>query len=316
MNLEATIDNFLEMMSAERGASANTLDAYRRDLEWANEELHGHNAALLTTNRDKLIKILSTMQTEGFAATTQARRLSTLRQFFQFLYAEGLRTDDPSGDIDAPKKDANIPKIISEEQVSRLLSLAETETKRTDFSPAMHKKALRLHTIIELLYATGLRISELVSLPARVARGDPAFILVRGKGSKERMVPLSDKAREAIKHWLELRDQSKDSQSPYLFPAQSDQGYVARQLVARELKVLATQAGINAKIISPHVIRHAFASHLLQHGANLRVVQQLLGHSDISTTQIYTHVLEDRLQRLVNENHPLAQKTHKDHSEQ
>ena len=316
MNLEATIDNFLEMMSAERGASANTLDAYRRDLEWANEELHGHNTALLTTDRDKLIKILSTMQTEGFAATTQARRLSTLRQFFQFLYAEGLRTDDPSGDIDAPKKDANIPKIISEEQVSRLLSLAETEAKRPDFSPAMHKKALRLHTIIELLYATGLRISELVSLPARVARGDPAFILVRGKGSKERMVPLSDKAREAIKHWLELRDQSKDSQSPYLFPAQADQGYVARQLVARELKVLATQAGINAKIISPHVIRHAFASHLLQHGANLRVVQQLLGHSDISTTQIYTHVLEDRLQRLVNENHPLAQKTHKDHSEQ
>lgn len=316
MNLEATIDNFLEMMSAERGASANTLDAYRRDLEWANEELHGHNTALLTTDRDKLIKILSTMQTEGFAATTQARRLSTLRQFFQFLYAEGLRTDDPSGDIDAPKKDANIPKIISEEQVSRLLSLAEAEAKRTDFSPAMHKKALRLHTIIELLYATGLRISELVSLPARVARGDPAFILVRGKGSKERMVPLSDKAREAIKHWLELRDQSKDSQSPYLFPAQADQGYVARQLVARELKVLATQAGINAKIISPHVIRHAFASHLLQHGANLRVVQQLLGHSDISTTQIYTHVLEDRLQRLVNENHPLAQKTHKDHSEQ
>lgn len=316
MNLEATIDNFLEMMSAERGASANTLDAYRRDLEWANEELHGHNTALLTTDRDKLIKILSTMQTDGFAATTQARRLSTLRQFFQFLYAEGLRTDDPSGDIDAPKKDANIPKIISEEQVSRLLSLAETEAKRTDFSPAMHKKALRLHTIIELLYATGLRISELVSLPARAARGDPAFILVRGKGSKERMVPLSDKAREAIKHWLELRDQSKDSQSPYLFPAQADQGYVARQLVARELKVLATQAGINAKIISPHVIRHAFASHLLQHGANLRVVQQLLGHSDISTTQIYTHVLEDRLQRLVNENHPLAQKTHKDHSEQ
>ena len=316
MNLEATIDNFLEMMSAERGASANTLDAYRRDLEWTNEELHGHNTALLTTDRDKLIKILSTMQTEGFAATTQARRLSTLRQFFQFLYAEGLRTDDPSGDIDAPKKDANIPKIISEEQVSRLLSLAETEAKRTDFSPAMHKKALRLHTIIELLYATGLRISELVSLPARVARGDPAFILVRGKGAKERMVPLSDKAREAIKHWLELRDQSKDSQSPYLFPAQSDQGYVARQLVARELKVLATQAGINAKNISPHVIRHAFASHLLQHGANLRVVQQLLGHSDISTTQIYTHVLEDRLQRLVNENHPLAQKTHKDHSEQ
>lgn len=316
MNLEATIDNFLEMMSAERGASANTLDAYRRDLEWANEELHGQNTALLTTDRDKLIKILSTMQTDGFAATTQARRLSTLRQFFQFLYAEGLRTDDPSGDIDAPKKDANIPKIISEEQVSRLLSLAETEAKRTDFSPAMHKKALRLHTIIELLYATGLRISELVSLPARFARGDPAFILVRGKGSKERMVPLSDKAREAVKHWLELRDQSKDSQSPYLFPAQSDQGYVARQLVARELKVLATQAGINAKIISPHVIRHAFASHLLQHGANLRVVQQLLGHSDISTTQIYTHVLEDRLQRLVNENHPLAQKTHKDHSEQ
>lgn len=310
MNPAAKIDNFLEMMSAERGASANTLEAYRRDLEWADDELQSHGTTLLSTDRERLIKILSDMQDQGFAATSQARRLSTLRQFFQFLYAEGLRIDDPSSDIDAPKKETRLPKIINEEQVTRLLDLAETEARRGDLSPTEHKKAARLHTIVELLYATGLRISELVSLPVRSCLGNPDFILVRGKGSKERMVPISDKAKEALIHWLSLRDQTKYNESPYLFPAHSDQGYVARQFVARELKVLAGKAGINIGTISPHVLRHAFASHLLQHGANLRVVQQLLGHSDISTTQIYTHVLEERLQRLVNEHHPLAEKAY------
>ncbi|WP_295734611.1 site-specific tyrosine recombinase XerD [uncultured Bartonella sp.] len=310
MNLAATIDNFLEMMSAERGASKNTLEAYRRDLLWANEELTSFKTNLLETGREQLVKILSSMQNDGFATTSQARRLSTIRQFFQFLYAEGLRDDDPSGNIDTPKKRANLPKIVSEKQVDKLLDLAETYAKRVDVSPAEHKRAMRLHTIVELLYATGLRISELVSLSARVVRGGPEFLLVRGKGAKERIVPLSEKARQAVKEWLELRDKTSDSNSPYLFPAHADQGYIARQLVARELKTLAVEAGISAHNISPHVIRHAFASHLLQHGADLRVVQQLLGHSDISTTQIYTHVLEEKLQSLVNEHHPLAERSH------
>ena len=310
MNLAATIDNFLEMMSAERGASKNTLEAYRRDLLWANEELASFKTNLLETGREQLVKILSSMQNDGFATTSQARRLSTIRQFFQFLYAEGLRDDDPSGNIDTPKKRANLPKIVSEKQVDKLLDLAETYAKRVDVSPAEHKRAMRLHTIVELLYATGLRISELVSLSARVVRGGPEFLLVRGKGAKERIVPLSEKARQAVKEWLELRDKTSDSNSPYLFPAHADQGYIARQLVARELKTLAVEAGISAHNISPHVIRHAFASHLLQHGADLRVVQQLLGHSDISTTQIYTHVLEEKLQSLVNEHHPLAERSH------
>lgn len=310
MNLAATIDNFLEMMSAERGASKNTLEAYRRDLFWANEQLAAFKTNLLETGRDQLVKILASMQNDGFAATSQARRLSTIRQFFQFLYAEGLRDDDPSGNIDTPKKRANLPKIISEKQVDKLLDLAETYAKRADVSPAEHKRAMRLHTIVELLYATGLRISELVSLSARVVRGGPEFLLVRGKGAKERIVPLSQKAGQAVKDWLELRDKTSDSNSPYLFPAHAGQGYIARQLVARELKALAVEAGISAHNISPHVIRHAFASHLLQHGADLRVVQQLLGHSDISTTQIYTHVLEEKLQSLVNEHHPLAERSH------
>ncbi|MHC5306124.1 site-specific tyrosine recombinase XerD [Bartonella sp. LJL80] len=310
MKLSATIDNFLEMMSAERGAALNTLEAYRRDLDWADAQLQAQGVTLLSAGRDALTKILANMQSEGFAATSQARRLSTLRQFFQFLYAEGLRADDPSGDIDAPRKQAGLPKIISEAQVTKLLDLAEAEAKRTDLSPAEHKKAVRLHTIVELLYATGLRISEAVSLPVRIARGAPRFLMVRGKGSKERMVPLSEKAKDALAAWLLIRDSGKDQQSPYLFPANADQGFVARQLVARDLKILAAAAGINTKGFSPHVIRHAFASHLLQHGANLRVVQQLLGHSDIATTQIYTHVLEERLQRLVNEHHPLAERAH------
>ena len=310
MNLAATIDNFLEMMSAERGASKNTLEAYRRDLFWANEELAAFKTTLLETSGDELAKILASMQNDGFAATSQARRLSTLRQFFQFLYAEGLRNDDPSSDIDTPKKRANLPKIISEKQVSNLLDLAEANAKREDVSPVEHKRAMRLHAIVELLYATGLRISELVSLPVRIVRGAPDFLPVRGKGSKDRLVPLSQKAKEAVGQWLELRDKTSGSTSPYLFPAHADQGYIARQLVARELKALAVEAGISAHNISPHVIRHAFASHLLQHGADLRVVQQLLGHSDISTTQIYTHVLEEKLQSLVNEHHPLAERSH------
>ncbi|MCZ2203549.1 site-specific tyrosine recombinase XerD [Bartonella sp. A05] len=300
------IDHFLEMMSAERGASVHTLAAYKHDLQWAQDALSSCSISLFSAQKEDLINLLALMHDAGFAPTSQARRLSTLRQFYQFLYAEGLRTDDPSADIDAPRQGRSLPKIMSEDAVQKVLDRAELEAKQADYGSKNHLRALRLQVLIEVLYATGLRISELVGLPVRAVRGKEKFILVRGKGGKERMVLLSEKAHEVLSQWLVLRDQGRDAASPYLFPACSSTGYVARQFVARGLKDLATRAGIRSDSFSPHVLRHAFASHLLQNGANLRAVQQLLGHCDISTTQIYTHVLEAGLYRLVNEHHPLV----------
>ncbi|PRD44401.1 site-specific tyrosine recombinase XerD [Phyllobacterium phragmitis] len=305
MRAATTIENFLEMMSAERGAAENTLASYRRDLEAAAEFTVARGASLPDAASDDIRAYLDEMTRLGFAATSQARRLSALRQFFRFLYSEGLRQDDPTGILDAPKKERSLPKIMSEEAVGRLLDRAKLETE----DPAVIDKlrALRLHTLLETLYATGMRVSELVGLPAGVARSDHRFLLVRGKGSKERMVPLSAKAREAMSRYLTLRDAEPGSDgNPWLFPAFSESGHLARQVFARELKALAARAGVSTATISPHVLRHAFASHLLQNGADLRAVQQLLGHSDISTTQIYTHVLEERLHQLVSEHHPLA----------
>ncbi|QEE08291.1 site-specific tyrosine recombinase XerD [Bartonella kosoyi] len=306
MKSNIVIERFLEMMSAERGASAHTLAAYQYDLQWAQEELSSHSVSLLSAQKEDLIGLLSLMYTLGFAATSQARRLSTLRQFYQFLYAEGLRADDPSNDIDAPRQGRPLPKIISEDAVTKFLDLAQLEVNQADYGSKDYLRALRLQLLSEMLYATGLRISELVSLPVQAVRGKEYNILVRGKGKKERMVLLSKKAHQILLQWLDLRDQGKDAKSLYLFPAHSETGYIARQVVARELKNLAKRAGIKSESFSPHVLRHAFASHLLQNGADLRAVQHLLGHSDISTTQIYTHVLEEGLYRLVNEHHPLA----------
>ncbi|MCZ2327898.1 site-specific tyrosine recombinase XerD [Bartonella sp. F02] len=300
------IDRFLEMMSAERGASTHTLEAYRRDLQWAQDELSSHSVSLFSAQKQDLIDLLSLMHQVGFAATSQARRLSTLRQFYQFLYAEGLRADDPSSDIEAPRKGYLLPKVISEDIVVKLLDFAEFEVNQTEYGSKEHFRALRLQVLIEMLYATGLRISELVSLPVQSVRRKEPVILVRGKGEKERIVLLSEKARHVLSQWLVLRDQRKDAGSLYLFPARSLAGYIARQVVARELKNLAKRAGVKNDDFSPHVLRHAFASHLLQNGANLRAVQHLLGHCSISTTQIYTHVLETGLYRLVNEHHPLV----------
>jgi integrase/recombinase XerD len=243
----------------------------------------------------------------GFAASSQARRLSALRQFYRFLYSEGLRPDDPSGTVDAPRKDRPLPKVLGEEEVSRLLERAANEAADESAGKVQRLSAVRMHAMIELLYATGLRVSELVALPIAVARRDERFFIVRGKGGKERMVPLSGKAREALKAWLHERGEHPSmAESPFLFPAASEGGFMPRQVFARDLKGLAARSGISAAKISPHVLRHAFASHLLQNGADLRVVQQLLGHSDISTTQIYTHVLEKRLVELVRQHHPLA----------
>ncbi|MDT6939670.1 site-specific tyrosine recombinase XerD [Brucella pseudogrignonensis] len=306
MRASLAIENFLEMMSAERGAAHNTLESYQRDLEAAADMLTARGINLAEAKTDDIRHVLNSMADEGFAATSQARRLSALRQFYRFLYAEGFRQDDPTSVIDAPKKQKPLPKIMSVENVGRLLDRAAQEAQEAT-EPAEHFKALRLHALLETLYATGLRVSELVGLPVSVARTDHRFLIVRGKGSKDRMVPLSPKAREALQAFIVVRDGLPGSDdNPWLFPAFSETGHLARQVFGRELKILAARAGLSSASISPHVLRHAFASHLLQNGADLRTVQQLLGHSDISTTQIYTHVLEERLHKLVSEHHPLA----------
>ncbi|MEX4008739.1 site-specific tyrosine recombinase XerD [Neoaquamicrobium sediminum] len=300
----ARLEAFLEMMSAERGASANTLEAYRRDLEDAAGFVDG---GLASANADDIRRWLDDVAARGFARSSQARKLSAVRQFFKFLYVEGMRTDDPTGIVDTPKKERSLPKTMGEDAVTRLLERAETDKQMAE-NDGDRLAACRLHALVETLYATGLRVSELVSLPLTVALRDERFFVVRGKGGKERMVPLSQKARAALRDWLEIRAQHASfKDSPFLFPATSESGHLPRQVFARELKGLASRAGVPAAKVSPHVLRHAFASHLLQNGADLRAVQQLLGHADISTTQIYTHVLENRLVELVSQHHPLAE---------
>ncbi|UCI27436.1 site-specific tyrosine recombinase XerD [Mesorhizobium sp. B2-8-5] len=303
MKSAARIEAFLEMMSAERGAAENTLASYRRDLEDASETIQG---GLAGAGASDIRAYLDDIAARGFAPTSQARKLSAIRQFFKFLYAEGLRGDDPTGTLDSPRKGRPLPKTMSEAETGRLLDRAALEAGES--APDGDRlAALRLHALVEVLYATGLRVSELVGLPVTVALRDDRFFMVRGKGDKERMVPLSTKARTAMRAWLAARaERPAFAESPFLFPASSDSGHLSRQVFARDLKGLAARTGITAAKISPHVLRHAFASHLLQNGADLRAVQQLLGHADISTTQIYTHVLEERLVRLVNDHHPLA----------
>lgn len=300
MNSAARIEAFLEMMSVERGAANNTLASYRRDLDDASATIKG---GLADATSADIRAYIGGIAAQGFAASSQARKLSTLRQFFKFLYAENLRPDDPTGTLDSPRRDRSLPKSMAEAETGHLLDRAALEASEAGDAVG----AKRMHALVEVLYATGLRVSELVSLPVTVALRDERFFVVRGKGNKERMVPLSSKAREAMRGWLAERNADpRLKESPYLFPSSSESGHLPRQVFARDLKALAARAGIAAAKISPHVLRHAFASHLLQNGADLRAVQQLLGHADISTTQIYTHVLEERLVRLVNEHHPLA----------
>ncbi|UVK41966.1 site-specific tyrosine recombinase XerD [Mesorhizobium sp. AR07] len=304
MNSAARIEAFLEMMSAERGAAENTLSSYRRDLEDASSAIAG---GLAGAGAADIRAYLDDIAARGFAPTSQARKLSAIRQFFKFLYAEGLRADDPTGTLDSPKKGRPLPKTMSEADTGRLIDRAALEAANASLGDGDSLASLRLHALVEVLYATGLRVSELVGLPVTVAQRDDRFFMVRGKGDKERVVPLSVKARTAMRSWLAARARVPGfADSPFLFPAASDSGYLSRQVFARDLKGLAARAGIASAKISPHVLRHAFASHLLQNGADLRAVQQLLGHADISTTQIYTHVLEERLVRLVNDHHPLA----------
>ena len=294
---------FLEMMSAERGAAKNTIEAYRRDLGDYCAFLGRKGMAVADAGREQVTQYLAELDANGIAASSSARKLSALRQFHKFLAADGIRADDPTRIIASPKARRSLPKVLSIEEIDRLLKLAESEVETEGTSEAQRAMSHRLYVLLELLYATGMRVTELVSLKRVQVMRDASFLTIRGKGSKERIVPLTDRARDAVKAYLGTLEPG----SPWLFPTGSDTGYLSRQVFARELKGLAARTGIGAARISPHVLRHAFASHLLSGGADLRVVQTLLGHSDISTTQIYTHVLDEKLRTLVESHHPLAE---------
>ena len=292
---------FLEMMSAERGAAKNTIEAYQRDLVDYSGFLSGRQQSLLTGTRDDVAAYLDRLRHDGLSASSSARRLSAIRQFHRFLCADALRGDDPTRIIASPKARRPLPKVLSIAEVDTLLTTAEAEASASA-SPPKQAAALRLYLLLELLYATGMRVSELVSLKRSAVMRDASFLTITGKGNKERIVPVNDRARDAIKTYLKTIEPG-----PWLFPANSAEGYLARQVFARDLKDLAIRAGISPSRVAPHVLRHAFASHLLHGGADLRVVQMLLGHADISTTQIYTHVLDEKLRTLVETHHPLAE---------
>jgi integrase/recombinase XerD len=293
-------DAFLEMLAAERGAAANTLQSYERDLTQFAGWLKSQRGPLPEAAGEADVKgYLAALSRAQVAPATAARRLSCLRQFYRFLYGENVRGDDPTAKLDSPRKARVLPKILSEADVERLLAAA-----RAGEGPDV----LRRTALIETLYASGLRVSELVGLPLAALREDAEMILVRGKGDKERLVPLNATARDALAAYLDARPAfvGAGESSRWLFPSRADSGHLTRQRFAQILKEVAIAAGLAPSKVSPHVLRHAFASHLLAHGADLRSVQQMLGHADISTTQIYTHVLEERLRALVQEHHPLA----------
>jgi integrase/recombinase XerD len=294
------MEAFLEMAAAERGSAENTILAYARDLKHFAEYAATKGVAVEAADTALIRDYLASLSRRRFAPRTAARRLSALRQFFGFLAAQGVRPDDPSTIVDAPRRGRSLPKILSEEQVEALL--AQAHSGRTP-------QALRLAAMIEVLYASGLRVSELVGLTLGALARDRGHLLVRGKGAKERVVPLGDAARAALAAYAPFRERffpAGAKASPYLFPSRSRLGHLTRAQFARALKRLAADAGLAPGRVSPHVLRHAFASHLLAHGADLRSVQQMLGHADISTTQIYTHVLDERLRALVEGSHPLA----------
>lgn len=298
MSDQRHIEAFLEMLVAERGRARLTIEAYRRDLADFTGFLARRGGAATTADSDAIRDYLSDLAARVTPATS-ARRLSALRNFHRFLIAEGVRPDDPTAAIDSPRTTRPLPKLLSEDEVDALL-----EAARATDGP----KGLRLAALVELIYATGLRVSELVGLPLAAVRGDPRFIVVRGKGAKERLVPVGDAARAAVAAYLEVHDcfAPGDTASKWLFPSRGASGHLTRRRFAQMLDRLAGAAGIESRRVSPHVLRHAFASHLLAHDADLRSVQKMLGHADIATTQIYTHVLETRLKALVRDHHPLG----------
>ncbi|WP_407528866.1 tyrosine recombinase [Methylobacterium oryzisoli] len=288
---------FLDMLAAERGASANTLAAYRRDLDDYLAHLAAAGLDPAAVAPPTVRAYLADLDARGLKASSAARRLSCVRGFHRFLYAEGLAESDPTAPVAGPKRGRALPKVLSVAEVDRLLAVAKEAA-----APGEAARAARLHCMLELLYATGLRVSELVSLPRSAARTREQFLVVRGKGGRERLVPLTGLARAA----MAAHEANLPAGASWLFPADSESGHLTRQAFARDLKAAAAAAGLRADRVSPHVLRHAFASHLLQNGADLRVVQELLGHADISTTQIYTHVLDERLKSMVRDLHPLT----------
>ncbi len=305
---ERLIGLFLDMLAAERGAQSNTLSAYRRDLDDFASHLAGAGRTVANASTEHLRRYLGELARRGLSAATVARRLSAIRQLYRFLYAEGQRGDDPAAVLEGPKRTRPLHKTLSIAEVDRLLRAAATCAP--DAPLPRRLRTARLACLLETLYATGLRVSELVALPLSAARRDARVIVVRGKGNKERLVPLNDAANRSMQAYLALLAEAgrepHSAPSKWLFPSVGESGHLTRQHLGRELKVLAAAAGLRPDRLSPHVLRHAFASHLLHNGADLRVVQTLLGHADISTTQIYTHVLEERLKSLVRDLHPLA----------
>ncbi|MDA1100727.1 MAG: site-specific tyrosine recombinase XerD [Proteobacteria bacterium] len=290
------VEMFLEMLSAERGAAQNTLESYNRDL---NHFEAYSSAAIADADSEDIRGYLAHLKREGMATSTAARRLSAMRQFYRFLHAEGMRSDDPTAIIDSPRRVRPLPKVLTEAEVEQLLTAAKT------YKGA---EGIRLVALMELLYASGLRVSELLMLPYPAVQSERAFIIVEGKGGRERMAPLSIPAIKALQKYDVVRPRfvRRPADDNWLFPSRSKGGHLTRQRFSQLVKELALAAGIDPSKVSPHSLRHAFASHLLANGADLRAVQQMLGHADISTTQIYTHILQQRLQELVKTSHPLA----------
>jgi len=308
------INLFLDMLAAEQGAGDNTLDAYRRDLTDFSEFLARTGQSIAGVETQALRDYLADLDGRGFKSSSVARRLSAMRHLFRFLLNERIRSDNPAATLSGPKRGRALPKVLSISDVDRLLARAKALTDAPDASALQRLRAMRLYCLLEVLYATGLRVSELVALPRSASRRDARMIVVRGKGNKERLVPLNEASRQAMADYLAAIETLKPEKrknaanSKWLFPSFGESGHLTRQHFARDLKELAASAGLAPRLVSPHVLRHAFASHLLHNGADLRIVQTLLGHTDISTTQIYTHVVEERLKSLVRDLHPLAEK--------
>lgn len=298
------IEAFCEMLSAERNAAANTLSAYQRDLSDFARFAVQRNCRVVDVGAEDVSAYMAALSARRLAASSAARKLSALRQFFRFLVEEDVRDNDPTSGQDTPKRAATLPRTLSEAEVDALLDAAKGAADDADPATATGRRALRMNCLVELLYATGLRVSELIALPASAAAGARDVLAVRGKGGRERIVPLSATAISAMQAYWAGRQAAKSSR--WLFPAASQSGHLTRQAFARDLKDLCVAAGLDRADVSPHVLRHAFASHLLARGADLRALQKLLGHADISTTQIYTHVLEERLRQTVDAHHPLA----------
>jgi integrase/recombinase XerD len=305
---------FLDMLAAEQGAGDNTLDAYRRDLEDFSEFLTRSGQSLADAGTQALRDYLADLDARGFKSSSVARRLSAMRHLFRFLLNERIRSDDPAAILSGPKRGRGLPKVLSISDVDRLLVRAKELSGAPEASAPQRLRAMRSYCLLEVLYATGLRVSELVALPLSASRRDARMIVVRGKGNKERLVPLNETSRQAMADYLaevesqKLEKAKNAAASKWLFPSFGESGHLTRQHFARDLKELAAAAGLAPRLVSPHVLRHAFASHLLHNGADLRIVQTLLGHTDISTTQIYTHVVEERLKSLVRDLHPLGEK--------